>query len=124
MNLTLGGTIHSLKQMTILFACEKVPRGQLGHLTLLTYHSHQSKLAFLSILYCSNKLSRAHTPHLHLHPAVHLSALCSSMCMLVDDLYLLIILACAHEQKRHRVHMTNKNAVFVTLMGLTNLFKA
>jgi hypothetical protein len=49
----------------------------------------------------------------------------------VDDLYLHIVLACAHEQKAHAWPAAgvvnrrgHKNAVFSTLMGLTKRFRA
>ena len=50
---------------------------------------------------------------------------CTSKHVHVDDLYLhvLIALLCVHEQKAHGlqwVELTNKNAVFVTLVDLAN----
>lgn len=74
------------------------------------------------------ELSRVHTlcAALSLHTVVHLSAHCS-MGVLVDDLYLHIILGCAHEQKAHWVRLmgvANKNAVFTMLVDLTKQFKA
>jgi hypothetical protein len=47
--------------------------------------------------------------------------------VLVDDLYLHLMLGCAHEQKAHGGAVDRRgqqNAVFATLMGLTQRFKA